>query len=155
MNYALRRVVEQITRSWTYQRRLPSTFGRAPIVVTPSNSLSGYGNSQTGGVLEEQVIPTFNLDFLLERLPRPNVVKCDVEGAEIEVFEGQMNMLRQVRPTVVCEVGEKASPVITRLFRESGYVLFDGDKPLAGAQDAQAACWNTIAVPDERRAEVA
>lgn len=53
-----------------------------------SNTLAGYGHSQLGNVAEEQMVPAFDLDWLLTMLPAPNVVKCDVEGAEIEVFTG-------------------------------------------------------------------
>jgi hypothetical protein len=49
-----------------------------------SNALAGYGLSQTGGFDEEYLVPTFNLDFLLDQLPRPNVLKCDVEGRRTE-----------------------------------------------------------------------
>jgi FkbM family methyltransferase len=35
------------------------------------NSLSGYGLSQTGGTLEEQTVPAFDLDWLLASLPPP------------------------------------------------------------------------------------
>jgi FkbM family methyltransferase len=118
-----------------------------------SNSLVEYGHSQTGGCLEEHTVPTFNLDWLMSNLPTPNVVKCDVEGAEIEVFEGQKKMLGEVRPIVVCEVGSESSQQMTKILQDYRYNIYDGEKPLAGSQAIHVACWDTVAIPEERSEE--
>jgi len=115
-----------------------------------SNALAEYGNSQMGGIEEQYLVPTFNLDWLLTRLPAPNVIKIDVEGAELEVLRDQWRMLNEVRPVIICEVGSKAADEITELFALASYSLFDGDKPLSGALTIDRASWNTVAVPDEK-----
>jgi len=115
-----------------------------------SNSLAGYGHTQTGGALEEYTVPTFNLDWLASILPTPHVIKCDVEGAEIEVFKGQSKMLGEVRPIVVCEVGSETSAEITKILRGYKYKIYDGKKPLVGSQETSFACWNTVGIPEER-----
>jgi len=114
-----------------------------------SSSLNEYGHSQMGGVQESQIVPAFTLDWLLDNLPPPRILKCDVEGAEIEVFKGQHTMLSKVRPVVVCEVCREASAEIARLFLSESYRLYDGEKPLLGAGDVCAARWNTVAIPEE------
>ncbi len=50
------------------------------------------------------VVQTLSLDDFARNAPTPNVIKCDVEGAEVEVFAGARALLSQHRPTVICEV---------------------------------------------------
>ena len=73
------------------------------------NALVEYGNTQMGGVEEQQVVAAFNLDWLLTRLPIPDLIKIDVEGAELEVLRNQSRILNQVRPVIICEVGSQSS----------------------------------------------
>lgn len=115
-----------------------------------SNALAGHGHSQAGGVAETRMVPTFPLDWLLDHLPAPSVVKCDVEGAEAEVFRGQTALLTKIRPTILCEVGEPAAEAVTEIFRVSGYRLFDGDAEAGRLAATQRATWNTIAIPEEK-----
>lgn len=44
------------------------------------------------------------LDDLASRCPLPNILKCDVEGAEVEVLKGAEGLLRRERPIIVLEV---------------------------------------------------
>src|SRR5262249_37577808 len=57
-----------------------------------ANFLDGYDtvarSRQTGGVAERHTVVTLTLDWLAERLPAPDVIKIDVEGAELEVLQG-------------------------------------------------------------------
>jgi FkbM family methyltransferase len=115
------------------------------------NSLSDY--DQTGRFLEEHSVPAFNLDWLLGCLPAPNVIKCDVEGAEIEVFCGQRTILSALRPIVICEVGSETSLEMSRIFLENHYALYNGEQPIMGATAIKAASWSTVAIPDERCAK--
>jgi FkbM family methyltransferase len=118
-----------------------------------ANAFAGYGSSQMGGVSEEQMVPAFNLDWLLAALPAPRVIKCDVEGAEAEVFRDQSKILDGIRPVIVCEVSNENAAAITRLFRGKAYHLYDGERPLAGSKEIELASWNTVALPSERRQE--
>jgi FkbM family methyltransferase len=116
-----------------------------------SNALAEYGNSQMGGIVERQVVPAFNLDWLLTRLPVPDLIKIDVEGAEAEVLCNQSHMLNKVRPVIICEVGSRSSEEITRLLTDASYRLFDGEKLLEKPQVVDCATWSTIAIPEEKR----
>jgi FkbM family methyltransferase len=51
-----------------------------------------------GGVEEQYLVAAYNLDWLLSKLPVPDIVKIDVEGAELEVLSNQVRMLTEVRP---------------------------------------------------------
>ena len=116
-----------------------------------SNALAGYGSTQMGGVVEEQIVPTFNLDWLLDRFPAPQVVKIDVEGAELEVLAGQLRMLQDIRPKIICEVSGSCAAEMTAVLTRAGYVLYDGDQSLEGALPIAQASWSTIALPAEQK----
>ncbi len=54
-----------------------------------TNYLDGSpASTQTGGVRETVLVITITLDWLFERLPAPNVLKIDVEGAELRALKG-------------------------------------------------------------------
>ena len=92
-----------------------------------SNYLSaGAGRSQTGGERSRIVVPTVTLDSLLERFDPPTFIKVDVEGAEIDVFQGAQRILAEVRPTVYYEA---AGPTVERcreIFIAAGYGVTAG-----------------------------
>ena len=115
-----------------------------------ANALAEYGGSQFGSAAEVQTIPVFNLDKLLEMLPHPDVVKIDVEGAEVEALAGQSAFLERCRPTIICEVAPENAASLTGILRPHRYRRFDGDRPFSAASEVGEAVWNTIAIPEER-----
>ncbi|MBX3355848.1 MAG: FkbM family methyltransferase [Phycisphaeraceae bacterium] len=112
-----------------------------------SNALeSTTGRTQMGGVRERVHVPTTTLDALLGSFPRPDVVKIDVEGAELPVLRGAESLLRSVRPVLYIEVGDAQRAEATDLLRGHGYQLFDGESP-----NPIASCvFNTLAIPAEK-----
>jgi FkbM family methyltransferase len=116
------------------------------------NALTEYGRGQMGGVRKQHLVPAFNLDWLLSTLPMPNLVKIDVEGAELEVLREQSRLLNVVRPVIICEVGSETADEITRLLTAASYCLFDGEKEMVCGQSVHHATWNTVAIPEEKRA---
>jgi hypothetical protein len=80
----------------------------------------------------------------------PDIIKIDVEGAELEVLSNQVRMLTEVRPVILCEVAANNADEITKLLTSAAYRLFDGDKTLTKAQIVNRATYNTIAIPEER-----
>ena len=111
-----------------------------------SNFLQGYGQSQTGGVAEQQTVVAITIDWLAERLPLPDVLKIDVEGAELEVLRGGINLLRDKKPVVICEVGSDSSSEVTKFLKDLGYRLFDGENLLHERHELAAAPWSTVAI---------
>jgi len=116
-----------------------------------ANFLQGYGSSQTGGVAEEQLLVTVTLDWLAERLPPPDVLKVDIEGAEAEVLLGGMGLLRGKRPVLLCEVSESASREVTAVLGGLGYRIYDGEVPALAREELGLAPWNTVAIPSRAR----
>lgn len=65
---------------------------------TGENSAMGHLDSNGGG---EFLVPTVSLDEIAEKLGlTPDVIKMDVEGAEMEVFRGATRILNEARPTI-------------------------------------------------------
>jgi len=94
-----------------------------------SNALEGFELSQIGGVREMQTVLTISLDWLAERLPPPDVLKIDVEGAELSVFHGAQQLLKTKRPILIFELTRRNWDEESRLLRDLGYTLFDSDLP--------------------------
>ena len=71
-------------------------------------------------------------DFALEKsIERIDVVKCDVEGAELFVFKGGLETLKRCKPVVFSEMLRKWSAKqgyhphdIIGLFRDIGYACY-------------------------------
>ena len=64
------------------------------------------------------------LDEFVRGAPAPDVIKCDVEGAEIEVFRGAENLLTSRHPLIVCEMHSAANDKFLReYFARFGYRL--------------------------------
>lgn len=61
-------------------------------------------------------VETASLDTLVDRgqVKPPNVIKIDVEGAEMEVLQGMQRVLRQWSPTVILELDDEATGVCER-----------------------------------------
>jgi FkbM family methyltransferase len=116
-----------------------------------ANAIKGYGSTQMGGVREERVLPSMNLDRLLEHFPAPQVLKIDVEGAENEVLLGAQSLLLHVRPLIYCEVASSNADDITALLRFHRYRIWDGATyDGRGAGEVTHSTHNTVAIPEEK-----
>ncbi len=49
-------------------------------------------------------VPRVTLDEFAETSPPPDIIKCDVEGAEVEVFRGAHKTLSAHHPFILCEI---------------------------------------------------
>jgi FkbM family methyltransferase len=87
---------------------------------------------------ERLTVPGVRLDELVyERGVRaPDVVKIDVEGAELQVLAGMTRLLRDCRPAIVAEMHGKNAAFCERL-RAAGYTIvnLDGPEPPERAGD--------------------
>jgi len=62
------------------------------------------------------------LDGFFHSAPTPDVIKCDVEGAEIEVFRGAAKLLEARHPLILCEMHSAANDKFLReYFIRLGY----------------------------------
>ena len=83
------------------------------------------GSTQTGGVRKSFLVPTFSMDFLLEFLPAPSIVKIDVEGAEDMVIAGASDMLDRIRPILLVEVQKRSREKVLGTLMTHGYRISD------------------------------
>lgn len=104
------------------------------------------GSSQAGGARETGWVATVTLDWLLDRLPPPQVVKIDVEGAEYLALKGAERLLSQVRPLVICEVLNEQKRV-RDLFVRHGYDLFNAGVPDSRRKPVEELPFNVLARP--------
>lgn len=75
-------------------------------------TVSSYKNSftlkHTIGEIEKIKVETNTLDNLLDELHLvPDLIKIDVEGHELAVLNGGKRMLREYKPTILCEIFTK------------------------------------------------
>jgi FkbM family methyltransferase len=147
------------------RRSAAANKGHAPVEVLPAavsdelsvarfhvarrnrstNHLDGFGTSQAGGVRATELVPTLTLDWLAARFPAPDVVKIDVEEAEVAVLAGSSRLLG-LAPTIICEVAARNATAVRDLLNAHGYALYDGDRPPGERIPAAVAPPNTLAV---------
>lgn len=88
-----------------------STSLFVPVDDASMTSLSDWTGG-VGGEVKEIVCQMQRLDDLVERekIPLPDFVKCDVEGAELAVFRGAENTLdRAEAPIILFEINPQAT----------------------------------------------
>lgn len=113
-----------------------------------ANSIEGFGSTQTGGVAETRLVPALALDVLLSTFPAPQVLKIDVEGAELLALQGAQDILANVRPKIFVEVCEETSKGVAEILREYKYRIIDGASLLEVGEN-ESAPWDTLAIPME------
>jgi FkbM family methyltransferase len=147
------------------RRSAAAGHGHAPVQVLPAavsdevsvarfhialrnratSHLDGYGTAMAGGVRFTNLVPTVTLDWLAARFPAPDVLKIDVEGAELAVLNGSAQLLGHL-PTIICEVAARNAAAVSGLLTARGYTLFDGDRPSGERVPVSVAPPNTLAV---------
>jgi hypothetical protein len=93
--------------------------------LEPLSTDAGRGISSDG----ELTVPSISLDHLVfqtKELHPPNVVKIDVEGAEVRVLKGAVQTLTQFRPKLFIEIHGPREHTDCREFLEGiGYNLLE------------------------------
>lgn len=99
-------------------------FARTDTGVSPDRGLGHVVSIEEANTIRVDAV---SLDEYSRAFPPPNFLKCDVEGAEVEVFRGAGRILSESRPIVLCEMHshENHRIVIDDFFR-AGYTC----KPL-------------------------
>ena len=115
-----------------------------------TSHLDGFGTSQTGGVRTTELVPTVTLDWLAARFSRPDVIKIDVEGAELKVLAGAADVL-QMGPTLICEVAGDNEVSVSDVLTGYGYSLYDGECSIDRRTLTSVASHCTLAISGSRR----
>ncbi len=151
------------------RRSAAGNTGHAPVEVLPAavsgelsvarfhvarrnratSHLAGFGTVMAGGVRSTQLVPTVTLDWLAVRFPVPDVLKVDVEGAELTVLAGGTQVLAH-SPTVICEVSAQNAKAVSAILTGYGYTLYNGDQLPGERVPTAAAPFNTLATARPR-----
>lgn len=136
-------------------------------VSAGDTSRNGFRPPVSGDPLRELKVSTISLDQYLEtsRLERVDVVKLDVEGAEMDVLRSASTLLEQLRPLFICEVLDLATEPwsyeareIVSVFQRHDFEWFDfrrgGDLSRHATQDRYPTVKNYLAVPREKLATI-
>jgi FkbM family methyltransferase len=98
-------------------------FARADAEVSPDRGLghvidNDAERSAPGTIRVEAV----SIDEHVRKSGAPDFIKCDVEGAEVEVFRGANKLLNEKRPIILCEMhGDEARQTLLKVFANLGY----------------------------------
>lgn len=92
---------------------------------------------------KRNIMPTVVLDDILEDLPRLDLVKMDIEGAEPLALEGMKKMLAKFSPKILMEinsdglrnVSDKSVMELLYQMKSYGYKVFDIRKNGIGSQE--------------------
>jgi len=109
----------------------------------------------TDAQVEKTTVDLVTLDdFCREEDVRPDFIKVDVEGFELEVLRGAERLLRDARPMLMVEI-QVAHREIVKLARQLGYLMFtpNGDT-LEGSEDFVAQHINTFWLHQRAHAEI-
>jgi len=114
-----------------------------------TNHLDGFGTSMTGGIRVTELVPTVTLDWLASQFPMPNVLKIDVEAAELKVLGGGRSVLCS-RPKIICEVARSNAATAAHVFTSYGYTLYDAHQPSGQRTPSALAPPDTLAICSNR-----
>ena len=116
------------------ERAVDACSGTAELLVThySGGSVLASGDHRAPDVDGSLMVATVSVDDLVfvESRARPDVMKIDVEGAELNVLEGMQRTLIEVRPIVIFEIDDNDAIAFERKQRacdtfleERGYRL--------------------------------
>ncbi len=94
-------------------------FARIDPATSPDRGLGHVVSASDGDTLQVSAV---SLDDYTRTQPAPDFLKCDVEGAEVEVFRGAQRLLKHNRPGIICEMhSEENHRILIGEFSRFGY----------------------------------
>jgi len=152
----------QLQRLFANNPGLPLTFeqaavgsenGSAEFNVMPDSSMGKLASSSFQSDLPTSCVlrvPLKTIDRIVSEgaYPRPQVMKIDVEGAEVEVLGGAKETLQTNRPILFIEVhSEVLAKECTRLLESLGYVVSFFERQPTRKQDLPFRVCHLVARP--------
>ncbi len=102
---------------WSEARTV--SFARTDPARSPDR---GLGHVVSTGEENGISVGAVSLDDYTRTHTPPDLLKCDVEGAEVEVFRGSQRLLSEKRPGIICEMHSKTNErILTEEFSRFGY----------------------------------
>ena len=102
---------------WSEQKTV--YFERVDPKTSPDRGLGHVASASAATTIEVSAV---SLDDYSSKHTAPDFMKCDVEGAEVEVFRGASRLLREKRPGFICEMhSEENQRILLEEFSQLGY----------------------------------
>jgi FkbM family methyltransferase len=131
----------RLTNTRLFHAALGTETGRREMIIPTRNEFvfAGYYQAhfldgQENGEAEKVDVLTLDQLWNQKVFDRLDFLKCDVEGAELQVLAGGLSLVRAQRPTWLMEVSRSTSDAVFRTFRELGYQAFVYDGSLHGVE---------------------
>lgn len=101
----------------------PVFFARADAEVSPDRGLGHVIDNDAERSAPSTIrVEAVSVDEYVRKSGAPDFIKCDVEGAEVEVFRGADKLLNERRPIILCEMhGDKNRQTLLKMFENLGY----------------------------------
>jgi FkbM family methyltransferase len=97
----------------------PVSFARTDPATSPDRGLGHVVSSEAEDTIQ---VSGVSLDDYARTQAAPDFLKCDVEGAEVEVFRGAERLLKEKRPGIICEMhSEENQRILLEEFSRLGY----------------------------------
>ena len=101
-----------------------TTGNRSFNVAEASSPDHGVGSFTEGENCRSIMVESVALDDIVGKVPAPDAIKCDVEGAEIEALLGATKTLRAHKPWIVCELHSDANRgTAEEILKQFGYQI--------------------------------
>jgi FkbM family methyltransferase len=113
----------------SFNAALGSTTGQFEMVIPDSAAFTGFylaHLARPGDIGQRMWVETLTLDELWKSngITDLDFIKCDVEGGELEVIQGGLELIQSQRPGWLLEVSREASSKVFGLFEALGYQAF-------------------------------
>jgi len=133
--YLMKNIIVNSVKSqvFTYNLGLSNSIGNTNFFIPPGNSVNASMLNVSGDKSSEKVsVKTSTLDqWCIDENIKPNFIKCDVEGAELLVFQGAKKTLLINKPLIFTELLRKWSKPYNYhpnemiiFFNKLGYLCF-------------------------------
>jgi FkbM family methyltransferase len=119
----------------SFDAALGSKTGQHEMVIPDLGGFTGYywaHLAEVGDRGRRQTVNVLRLDDLWKKntIPRLEFIKCDVEGGELDVIRGALELIRSQLPGWLLEVSRATSGELFRILKDLGYRAYVYDTRL-------------------------
>jgi FkbM family methyltransferase len=114
-----------VERKAVWSEATTVSFARVDPNISPDRGLGHVSADSSGDTIKVEAV---SLDYYVTPQNFPDFLKCDVEGAEVEVFNGAARLLAERRTILLVEMhGPESHRGLQQKFGDLGYTVRDLD----------------------------